>query len=61
MVDTEKIKDALDSFENDDFMAAKDTLSKEIKGHMNDYFKEKLGLKDDVIDFEKDDPNADDV
>jgi hypothetical protein len=53
MVDTDKIKGALDSFENDDFIAAKDTLSKEIKGHMNDYFKEKLGLKGDVVDIDK--------
>ena len=53
MVDTEKIKGALDSFENDDFIKAKETISQEIKSHMNDYFKEKLGLKDDVIDIPK--------
>lgn len=53
MVDTEKIKGALDSFENDDFLAAKEVITTELKAHMNDYFKDKLGLKSDVIDIPK--------
>lgn len=66
MVDTEKIKGAFTDFENDDFIAAKETLSAEIKSHMNDYFKEKLGLKGDVVDIpaeeeESDDKTGDDV
>lgn len=64
MVDTEKIKGAFDSFENDDFLAAKEEITTQIKSHMNDYFKEKLGLKGDVVDVPKEadvvDPDKDD-
>jgi hypothetical protein len=45
-IDTEKIKDALDSFENDKFVDAKEILSTEIGRVKNEFLKDKLGLKD---------------
>ncbi len=47
-IDNEKIKDALDNFENDDFIRAKDEIKREIRGAVNDYFKDKLELKNDL-------------
>ncbi len=47
-VDREKIKSALDSFEKDDFVTAKDIIKAEIKGSINDYFKDRLELKNDL-------------
>jgi len=47
-VDDKKIKSALDDFENDDFLSAKDTLKQEIHGAVTDYFKEKLDLQRDL-------------
>lgn len=44
------VKSAMDSFENDDFLSAKETLSTEIKDHINDYFKKKLDLKSDIVE-----------
>ena len=45
-----QVKNAMDSFENDDFLTAKETLSTEIKSQVNDYFKKKLDLKKDIIE-----------
>lgn len=47
-IDKEKIKKALDSFENDKFMDAKDVLSKEIKAAKYDYLEKKLGLNEPI-------------
>ncbi len=47
-VDNEKIKKAIDNFEEDDFVGAEDTLSKEIKKAKNDYFKDQLGIENDI-------------
>jgi hypothetical protein len=47
-VDNEKIKSALDDFENDDFISAKDTLKGEIKSAVTDYWKEKLELQNEL-------------
>lgn len=47
-VDTKEIKKALDSFENDEFVDAKETLAKEIKKAKNDFIKNKLDLKADI-------------
>jgi len=58
MVDKEKIKAALDSFENDDFINSKETIASEIRNHMNDYFKTKLNLKNDVIDVQTDESDV---
>jgi len=41
MIDKEQIKKALDSFENDKFMDAKDVLSKEIKAAKYDFLEKK--------------------
>ena len=45
-ISQEKIKDALDSFENDSFMDAKDALGGEIRATRDKFLKDKLGLKD---------------
>ena len=47
-VDNKEIKKSLDSFENDDFLGAKDTLKKEIHGAVQNFFKEKLDLQKDL-------------
>ena len=44
-MDNEKIAAALDFFENDEFIQAKEILQAEIKSAKNDYLKDKLGLK----------------
>lgn len=48
-IDNEKIKSALDDFENDDFISAKDTIKAEIKGAISDFFKDKLELQNDLV------------
>jgi len=54
-MDTDKIKDALDKFEDDDFVGSRDVLSQEIKKAKNNYLKDKLGLKNDIeeVDYEE--------
>jgi len=47
-VDTDKIKDAMDKFEEEDFITAKEILQKEIHQAKNDYLKTKLELEQDV-------------
>ena len=47
-IDTKEIKKALDSFENDEFVDAKEILSKEFKKAKNDFLKDKLDLKGDI-------------
>jgi len=47
-INKEKIKSAMDDFENDDFISAKDTLKAEVKGAITDYFKDKLELQNDL-------------
>jgi len=47
-IDMEKIKKALDHFENDEFVDSKEVLQKEIKKAKNDFLKNKLDLKNDV-------------
>lgn len=58
-VDNEKIKSALDDFENDNFIGAKDTLKAEIKGAISDFFKEKLELQNDLESKTTDDGSED--
>jgi len=48
MIDKEQIKKALDSFENDKFMDAKDVLSKEIKAAKYDFLEKKLELSEPI-------------
>lgn len=59
-MDDEKIKAAIDSFEEEDFMTSKDVLSGEIKTARDVFLKDKLGLEDDITPVEKDDKDADD-
>jgi len=68
-IDNEKIKDALDDFENDNFIDAKDTLKREIKGAISDYYKDKLELQNDLepkvdtdteVDIDTDDGGSED-
>lgn len=47
-MDKEKIKDVLDSFENDKFTDAKDVLSQEIRSRRDEFLKGKLDLKGDI-------------
>ena len=47
-MDNDEIKKALDHFENDEFSLAKDILTKEIKKKVNNHFKDKLELKNDL-------------
>ena len=47
-MDQEKIKKALDHFENDEFVDAKEVLSQEIKGSVETHLKDKIGLQQDL-------------
>ena len=52
-MDNDKIKKALDHFENDEFVDAKEILTKEIKSKRDEFVKDKVGLKDDISTTEK--------
>lgn len=54
MVNKEKIKKALDAFENDEFSSSSDTLRSEIKNSVNTFLKDKLKLKNDPLEVSKD-------
>ena len=47
-VDNEQIKKALDHFENDEFVDAKEILQKEILKAKNSHLKDKLDLAADI-------------
>lgn len=47
-MDQEKIKKALDHFENDEYVDAKDILTKEIQNNRDAHVKNKTGLKNDI-------------
>ncbi len=47
-VDNEQIKKALDHFENDEFVDAKEILQQEIRRAKNDHLKDKLDLSADI-------------
>lgn len=49
-MDKEKIKKAIDHFQNDEYTDAKEIISKEIETKKNEYLKDKLGLKTDLND-----------
>jgi len=53
MIDEKEIKAALDAFENDDFITAKEKLKTQIVQAKNDYLKNKLGLSGDLSKDEK--------
>ena len=48
----ELVRKALDNFENDSFMDAKEILSKEINNKKNEWIKNKLELKNDIEPIE---------
>lgn len=47
-MDKEKIKKALDHFENDEYVDAKEVLTKEIQGKRDAFVKDKVGLKGEI-------------
>ena len=58
--ETEIVKSALDDFENDDFLSAKEKIQGIIKDKKNTYLKNKLELKNDIEPKAKDDDSKDD-
>jgi len=54
MVDKAKVRKAIDDFENDKFSDASNVIRKEVKITVNDFLKDKLGLKNNPLDIEKD-------
>lgn len=61
-MDDRVIKAALDSFENDDFLHAKELVQGQIRQARNDFIKSKLGLKNDIeqqfVQLEPDESNV---
>lgn len=49
-MEEKNVKRALDAFEQDDFLSAKEILAAEIRKSKNEYIKGKLDLKDDPDD-----------
>ncbi len=47
-MEKDDIKKALDHFENDEFVDAKDIMTKAIQGKRDDFLKDKLGLENDI-------------
>ena len=47
-MDKAKVRKALDHFENDEYVDAKEILSKEIKGSIDAHVKDKCDLKNDI-------------
>ena len=47
-MDKDKIRKAIDSFEEDKFSDSKDILSGEIRNTRDTYIKDKLGLEKDI-------------
>ena len=47
-MEKEDIKKALDHFENDEFVDAKDIMTKAIQGKRDEFLKDKLGLDKDI-------------
>jgi hypothetical protein len=58
-MDQEKVRKALDHFENDEYVDAKEVLSQEIKGAINTHVKDKCDLKNDIDPAPAQDDGAD--
>lgn len=58
-MDREKIRKALDHFENDEFVDAKEIIQQEIQGKRDVFLKDKLGLATDINPTPQADANAD--
>jgi hypothetical protein len=54
-MDKDNIKKALDHFENDEFVDAKEILTKEIQSKRDEFVKDKVGLKDDLTPKKEED------
>ncbi len=61
-MEKDDIKKALDHFENDEFVDAKDIMTKAIQGKRDDFLKDKLGLENDInpAPEKKEDDNEED-
>jgi len=59
-VDDEKIKAALDDFEDEKFSDAKDKISGEVKKLRDEFLKDKLKLKGDLADKEEEEEEKSD-
>jgi hypothetical protein len=61
-MDRAKIRKALDHFENDQYVDAKDIISQEIAGKRDVFLKDRLGLSNDItVTTPAPDGNQDDV
>ena len=51
-IDTEKIKQAIDHFEEEDFVSSKEIIQQEIKNAKNSFLQNKLGISsyDNAVD-----------
>ncbi len=47
-MDKKAIRKALDHFENDEYVDAKDIIAKEISGKRDVFIKDKIGLSNDI-------------
>jgi len=61
-MDREQIRKALDHFENDKYVDAKEIIQKEIQGKRDVFIKDKIGLKNDInpVDAGSNDDDAND-
>jgi hypothetical protein len=55
----DKLRKAVDSFCDDDFVTSQDILTQEFKSAKNDFFKEKLGLEKDLEVLDDEDEEDD--
>lgn len=58
-VDAREIEKAMDSFVEDDFVAAKELVAAQIKGARDTFLKDKLSLKDQEPEVEDDASSGD--
>ena len=58
-MDRDKIRKALDHFENDEFVDAKEIIQQEVQGKRDVFLKDKLGLANDINPAPQADANAD--
>ena len=56
----EEIRKALDHFENDEYVDAKEIISREVAGKRDIFIKDKIGLQNDINPAPATDDNQDD-
>jgi hypothetical protein len=59
-MDKKAIRKALDHFENDEYVDAKEIIKKEIAGHRDIFLKDKIGLKNDITPTSTDNVETED-